>query len=364
VTDDAQVRRFLVSRSFGAVGGVAPPGSSQAVQRVDAFIASWPAFRDDPTHRFFRATIGPFLRRSALAGATEQIDRRVEEVIAEIPDRGADLVPHLVTPVSRCSQDFTLGFVGSDLDTAMEISHRLMAYLGAAKCEDTLAEAACEAIDELIVLCDRAVLAEQPDHKADTVIGAIGVACGQGEFSPLDAVAAVAQLLTGSVFPVSSLMSVALLQLAALSPDDRPELPRHATAVVLEALRIDPPFKVAARRLRAPLPDIIGASVGRRVTLSLAEANRDPSRWPEPDRFLTGRPDGAGIAFGLGPHRCPGEHLAVLVASRLLSSRSLGPVLSRIDPTRARRDHLYGTASPVSIPLTDCVNSAVSGHDS
>jgi cytochrome P450 len=47
--------------------------------------------------------------------------------------------------------------------------------------------------------------------------------------------------------------------------------------------------------------------------LSLAAANRDPARHPEPDRLNLDRPGAGGsLTFGHGPHYCLGAALARL----------------------------------------------------
>lgn len=51
---------------------------------------------------------------------------------------------------------------------------------------------------------------------------------------------------------------------------------------------------------------------GEVVTVSLPAANRDPGRFPDPDRLDFGRGDSGHIAFGRGPHQCMGHHLARL----------------------------------------------------
>ncbi|MCW2495316.1 cytochrome P450 [Jatrophihabitans sp.] len=51
---------------------------------------------------------------------------------------------------------------------------------------------------------------------------------------------------------------------------------------------------------------------GERVHGPLAAANRDPSYYPEPDEIKFDRQAKPHLAFGLGPHRCLGVHLARL----------------------------------------------------
>ena len=48
------------------------------------------------------------------------------------------------------------------------------------------------------------------------------------------------------------------------------------------------------------------------VYLPLVSANRDPREFPNADTVLIDREDNRHIAFGVGPHRCLGSHLARL----------------------------------------------------
>jgi cytochrome P450 len=44
--------------------------------------------------------------------------------------------------------------------------------------------------------------------------------------------------------------------------------------------------------------------------LCIYSANRDPSRWPDPDKFDIYRPVQRSVAFAAGAHSCLGQHLA------------------------------------------------------
>ncbi len=50
---------------------------------------------------------------------------------------------------------------------------------------------------------------------------------------------------------------------------------------------------------------------GARVDLCLGAANRDPSRWDDPDIYDLFRPEKYHLGFGLGPHRCLGMNVAI-----------------------------------------------------
>ena len=49
---------------------------------------------------------------------------------------------------------------------------------------------------------------------------------------------------------------------------------------------------------------------GDKVVMYYASANRDEDVFPEPDKFIIDRPNiDQHLAFGRGPHNCPGIHL-------------------------------------------------------
>lgn len=84
--------------------------------------------------------------------------------------------------------------------------------------------------------------------------------------------------------------------------------------MVEESLRHDPPIHVLMRDCIAPAT-VAGVEipVGVKVAFGLASANRDPRAYDEPDVFRVDRPSPKDhLAFGGGPHVCPGAALARL----------------------------------------------------
>jgi cytochrome P450 len=94
---------------------------------------------------------------------------------------------------------------------------------------------------------------------------------------------------------------------------------------VEETLRYDPPLHLFTRYA---LEDLEYAGIrlrkGESVGLMLGAANRDPARFPEPDRFIPGRDPNPQVSFGAGIHFCIGAPLARLemqIAMPLLFQR-------------------------------------------
>ncbi|MGH8930518.1 MAG: cytochrome P450 [Egibacteraceae bacterium] len=111
-------------------------------------------------------------------------------------------------------------------------------------------------------------------------------------------------------------------------PDQMRRLLRHPQLIrsaIEELLRYDSPIQMAFR-LVAGTVELGGQMLreGEAVVPVLAAANRDPARFPEPDRLDLARPVPRHVSFGNGPHFCIGARLARLegeVAIRALVQR-------------------------------------------
>jgi hypothetical protein len=86
-----------------------------------------------------------------------------------------------------------------------------------------------------------------------------------------------------------------------------------APSAVEELLRYDGPVHVTGRIASVDLE--VGGQLfprGSQVTMLLAAANRDPERFPDPDRLDVGRKDNQHLTFSHGIHYCLGAALARL----------------------------------------------------
>src|SRR5207245_7062518 len=82
-------------------------------------------------------------------------------------------------------------------------------------------------------------------------------------------------------------------------------------AAVEELLRYESPSQHTARL--APVDTVLGGREIRKrdaVIAVMGAANRDPERFPDPDRLDIGRADNRHVAFGWGAHFCFGAPLA------------------------------------------------------
>ncbi|MFB9735284.1 cytochrome P450 [Streptomyces thermocoprophilus] len=101
---------------------------------------------------------------------------------------------------------------------------------------------------------------------------------------------------------------------------------------VEEMLRWEGPVEAATFRFAAEPLEIGGVRIeqGQTVLVGLTAADRDPARYPEPDRFDIRRDPRGHVAFGHGIHYCLGAPLARLegrTAIRTLLERAPGLAL-------------------------------------
>lgn len=92
-------------------------------------------------------------------------------------------------------------------------------------------------------------------------------------------------------------------------------------AFIGEVARFDAPIQ-NTRRFAAEPFSWRGAEIARgdAVLLLLAAANRDPQANPQADEFIPQRADSRCFTFSHGRHRCPGQALAVTIASGFIDA--------------------------------------------
>lgn len=148
-------------------------------------------------------------------------------------------------------------------------------------------------------------------------------------------------LVVGIIAPTVLVGSIAIH--LCRHPDLQAQLraePALIPAALEELLRLYTPYRGFARTATCPLT-LGGRSIlpGEPIALVYAAANRDPSKFPDPDTFQLNRDNIADhLAFGRGPHQCPGAPLGRLqlqiALQELLARTSSFELAGPIVPTR------------------------------
>lgn len=287
---------------------------------------------DPPAHRAHRAMLQPSFSRSAVNGrlraaVTGPVDAAVERLRAGRAAGAADLVPSLCEPVPV---RVLLALLGLPEELSGPLTEQAV-VLGR-RDPDRAVAVADDLLDRLLPVI-RARRAAPPTDDLLSVL-----AHGTVEDRPLTDVEVFSHVRLLAIAGTDTVTrALGNVLCALLSHPDRFEVvrrePARVGAAVEEALRWECPATSVPRIALADL-ELGGVAVpaGAAVRVGLGAANRDPARWPDPDRFDPSRPPQPHAGFGIGVHACLGVHLAhALLAHVVLTVVERLPGL-RLDP--------------------------------
>ena len=129
--------------------------------------------------------------------------------------------------------------------------------------------------------------------------------------------------------------------------------PELVIPLVEELLRYEPPVQINPKYMALDDVEVGAVTIpkGARIILALAAANRDPDRFPDPDRFDPEREDNEHLGFFTGIHYCFGAGLArqeAQVALIELTRRLENPRLLQDPPPYRQNPTLRG---PRHLPI-------------
>jgi cytochrome P450 len=291
-------------------------------------LRDWAVYRDPPDHTRLRA----LLAQSFTPRQIERMSPRIQAIVDELLDRAVerrdvDFVADFAFPLPATVVASMLGVPTGDLDKVKLWSDQIASYIGGAQAGRNNVDAAQRGLFEACDYFRRLARARraQPD---DDVLSLLIAAEERGQgLSEEELVANCVLLLFAGHETTANLIGNGLLHLLE-HPAEMERLRRNpelAPSAVEELLRFDPPvsgtIRIAVRDLELHGQQI---AEGQQVACMLASANRDPQRFPEPDRLDLARAPNRHLAFGYGIHFCVGAALARLeaqIAFRTLLAR-------------------------------------------
>ena len=271
-----------------------------------------PLHLDPPEHTPYRRALNPLLSKERCV-ALEPVTRRIaREMLAPLVARGGGdicsefssyLPVHVFGEWMRVPAEW--------LDTLHDAGRAFILAVHSSKPE-AMKETSLSLYEMARALIrDRQ---EAPQDPAEDPTSALLAARVNGEPLPEDMVVGTVRqvLVVGMVAPMVLVGSIAvhLARDRGLQQKLREE-PALVPAAVEEFLRLYSPYRGFAR---TPTRDVeMGDRLIRRdeaVALVYASANRDEAVFPDGDQFILHRPNiDRHLAFGRGPHNCPGVHL-------------------------------------------------------
>jgi cytochrome P450 len=285
-----------------------------ALSPIAAVMVKQMLFLDAPAHTR--------LRKLASVSFTPRRVEMLREHIQQITDRLIDavlatgrmnVIADLAEPLPCIVTAEMLGVPTEDFQMLKAWSQDFAEMLGNFQHNPDRAARIARSVEEMTAYFRRA-MDERRSSPGTGLLGAFMTAEVDGDrFSDEEIIANVIVTMVGGQETTTNLIGNGLLSLLR-NPAEMQRLREHPALVpsaVEELLRYEAPSQHTARLAPDDL-ELGGKLIKKRqaVIAVMGAANRDPERFPDPDRLDLGRNDNRHVAFGWGPHFCFGAALA------------------------------------------------------
>jgi cytochrome P450 len=288
---------------------------------------------EGPRHVALRRIINPFMLPPAVAEYRPFMEQCAAWFLDQkIADGQMDVVNDFSNPIPAV---LTLKMVGLPPETwgyYAQVFHATVAY-PPGTAEFIRAQGLMgEMVDGLLKVAAK----RRQDPRHDLISELVALEVEGRHLSDPELIGVLWNLIGGGLDTTTSLTSLSLYHLDA-QPElrqqllDNPELLVPATE---EFLRFTSVNETLTRTCITDT-ELAGQQLNRGdwVMMSWLAANFDEKVFPNPDQVILDRAPNPHLAFGVGPHRCIGMHLA-----RVLFMVMMGEILERIPDYRVDRD--------------------------
>ncbi|MGH8983486.1 MAG: cytochrome P450 [Acidimicrobiia bacterium] len=324
--------------------------SSINAEHIGQYMGELILAMDGPEHRAYRNLVAHAFRASALERWDDQLVRpAIDRLLDAIAPLGrADLVDAVT---SKYPVQVICGIVGVPLEDSAQF-HQWAEEINTGPLDPPRGMAASQAMRDYLA----PIVEDRRANPTDDLISDLVTAEIDGhQLTDEKIYGFLRLLLPAGAETTFRVMGNAILALLT-HPDamERVLADRELLgAAVEETLRwetsVTQVSRVTTREVEvAGCPIPAGASVG----VVTGSADRDPSRYDDPDEWRLDRPTQHHLAFGTGPHQCLGMHLA-----RLELRAGLNTILDRLSNLRLDPDASapaiegYAFRGPNSLPV-------------
>ncbi|MEN3977139.1 cytochrome P450 [Emcibacter sp. SYSU 3D8] len=312
---------------------------AQALYHTEGWPRLMPLSTNLPEHRSFRALIDSYFTASAVRKREALVQARIDELVDDWIHKGEiEFIKEFAEPLPMAIIAEALGFPRVDLPRLKRWSAAWVKPWSRGLTLDEEKECVRTHIEFQHYIHETAL--EKRANPTDDVISHLAT-CDYddpltGETRKLtdaEVIGISDHLLTGGNETTTFALASGLWLLFRY-PDIYAELKADRSKVrifVEEALRIESPTQ-GLMRIAAEDTSLRGVEIpkGAVVHVRYGAGNRDPERYPDPDRpDLNRRASSAHLAFGIGEHICPGAAL-----SRFEQNLAWNTLLDRLDNLR------------------------------
>ncbi|PYV19413.1 MAG: cytochrome P450 [Acidobacteria bacterium] len=271
-------------------------------------------FMDAPAHTRLRSLAAAAFTPARVEVLRAHIQEIMDDLVDAVEDKGRmDVIADVGYPLPAIVTAEMLGVPAADRDQLKAWSADFAEMLGNFQHNPDRVPRVRKSTEEMMDYFRDAVR-QQRTHPREGLIHSFLTAEIEGDrLTEEEIVANTIVTMVGGQETTTNLIGNGVLSLLR-NPDQLEALRADLSLVpsaVEELLRYESPSQHTARM--APCDTELGGKKIRKrqaVIAVMAAANRDPERFPDPDRLDITRPDNRHVAFAWGPHFCFGAPLA------------------------------------------------------
>jgi cytochrome P450 len=327
-----------------------------SLEPIAQVMAKQMLFMDAPTHTRLRKLCSTAFTPRRVDAMRSHIQDITERLLDDVVAKGRmDVIADFANPLPAIVTAELLGVPTSDHEQLKSWSADFAEMLGNFQHNPDRAGRVLRSLQDMTGYF-RAAIREQERNPRDGLIHSLMTAEVDGaRLTEEEVIANTIVTMVGGQETTTNLIGNGLLTL--LKNPEQLALLRDNPAVietaVEELLRYESPSQHTARL--APDDVMLGGKLIRKrdaVMAVMAAANRDPERFPEPDRLDLTRKDNRHLAFGWAAHFCFGAPLA-----RMEGQIAFATLLRRLpdlklEPTRLEWRENLGLRGLKSLPVT------------
>lgn len=277
-------------------------------------------FMDPPSHARLRKLAAP----AFMPARVQRLEAHIREIATRLVDdviaRGSgsmDMLEDFAAPLPAIVTAEMLGVPAEDHVKLKDWSATFAEMLGNFQHNPDRLAGVLTAVESLTAYFHDAVRRQRVEPRDGLIHALMSSEVDGDRLSDEEVVANSIVTMVGGQETTTNLIANGMLSLLR-APSQLARLraePSIMPAAVEELLRYESPSQHTARL--APDDCVLGGkTIGKRdaVIAVMAAANRDPQRFPDPDRLDFDRPDNRHVAFGWAAHFCFGAPLARLEA--------------------------------------------------
>lgn len=284
-------------------------------------VSNWLFFLEPPDHTRLRSLVQKAFSGMKVEPLRPRIEAIVNHLLDQVEGKQMDIMIELAAPLPAWVSSEILGMPMGDRATLTQWAYTLFHVF-----DQPLSLQDYQHINQVALQFKEyfgKLITDFRKNPQDNLISNLIQLCDQeGKLSEAELLGFLSMLFSVGQETTENLIGNGVFALLnhPESLESLKQNPHLMGSALEELLRYDSPVQIISRTAIEPV-EIDGKTIqkGDKVNLLLGAANRDPEKFPEPDRLSWDRKESSRLPFGSGIHYCLGAELARLQGQVALS---------------------------------------------